>query len=106
MDRIKDVKQLRLQKDYTLLEVKLKKSVIIKPDDKGVEFDYCKVIKIGKDVDNVEVGDIVLEVLQGTYHDFKIGTQLYLLVRAVGIKIATPESNFDNKEETKAKLLN
>ena len=106
MDRIKDVKQLRLQKDYVLLEVNLKKSVIIKPDDKGVEFDYCKVIKIGKDVDNVEIGDIVLEVLQGTYHDFKIGTQLYLLVRAVGIKIAMPESNFDNKEETKVKLLN
>ena len=106
MNRIKNVKELRLQKDYVLLEVNLKSSIIIKPEDKGVEFDYCKVLKIGKDVDNVEVGDIVLEVLSGTYHDFKIGTQLYLLCRAVGLKIVMPESNFENKEEPKIKLFN
>jgi hypothetical protein len=102
MDRIKDVKKVRLQDDEVLLQVFIKKtSIITLENDKGTEFNYCKVLAKGSKVEHIDVGDIVLDVVNGTYKDLKVKETVYLIIRAVGIKVAVPKDNFVIMNETK-----
>lgn len=65
MYRVKDVTKLILRKDEVLLEVKPKSSLILSPEQNENElyFDYLKIIAKGVDVEDYELGDLVLNII-------------------------------------------
>lgn len=65
MERIKNINEVTVRGDQLWCEVvrKEKKSLIIKPQETGKDnVDYFIVVSKGKDITDVEAGDIILDV--------------------------------------------
>ena len=115
MERIKRIEELVLQENYLLLELVVKKSLIIKPNGKtdDPELDFAKVIAKHPNVTDIEVGDIVVKA--GHMIGFEVGEddeqKDYAIIPRVSCLVTVKPDNFDpdlgkkgsnNKSELKA----
>lgn len=107
MHRIKRIEDVIIQPDVVLLEVILKPKKVILLAEETSDYDYLKVVKIGKDVTRYEVGDIVLDIPAQVAHGFKVGEKAYIRIVQNHILVAVKPDNFDKdkKEEVKSTLL-
>jgi hypothetical protein len=102
-ERIKDLSKVKLEKDHLLIEVvKESKTLIIKPGEEDVEFDYLKVVTVGSNVENYKVGDYVLDAALGNVAAFKHKGKTYIYLLKHAIKLAVEPDNY----EKEVKLLN
>jgi len=80
MKRIKDFSEVKVRPDMLFCKVHMKKeSKIIIPEevqDKGQGFDYVEVISVGNKIDDVEVGDIILDI-DGSMTTYKLEDVTY-----------------------------
>jgi len=80
MKRIKDFSKVKVRPDMLFCKVHMKKeSKIIIPEevqDKGQGFDYVEVISVGNKIDDVEVGDIILDI-DGSMTTYKLEDVTY-----------------------------
>jgi len=98
MKRIKDFSEVKVRPDMLFCKVHMKKeSKIIIPEEaqsKGQGFDYVEVIAVGNKIDDVEVGDIILDI-EGKMTTYKIGEESYSVVaRHICVVIVSPD-NFE-----------
>ena len=96
MERIKDLSKVILRGDMVLAEIVEAKtdSGIILPDSAKGGFDYMVIIALGKDVDTLSVGDIVIDV-SGTVDVYPIGNKKIARMAKNNIAIAVSADNFD-----------
>lgn len=108
MDRIKDIKKLKLFKGGILLELHEKKKRLIHTLDEtnttygkdDINFSHAEVIAVADNVTWIELGDIILDF--GSAEVFAWNDKKYCIVLDMTINILTPKSNFDS---TKVKEL-
>jgi len=102
IDKIKDIKKIKL-KDYDILcKVKEIKSTVILLTGKGNESvgnNYLEVIAKGKAVNSVDVGDYVLIVDYRAALPFGYRKELYLLVTDNTVKLVVDKDNLDLSNE-------
>lgn len=66
MDRIKKIEEIKVRGDMLLVEIIEKKSIILMPEEgEGKEWEYLVVLVKGKDVTDVNIGDIILSADRG-----------------------------------------
>jgi len=111
MDRIEDLTKIKLAQGWVLIKIHLKESLIITPESKeksGPQVDYADVIAIGKDIEDILPGDVVLD-FRAT-DGFKWRDEQYAMVPRMNIKVVVERSNFNFDEilgrKTKRNLTN
>lgn len=98
MERVKNISKIKVSSGYVLLQVHIKESLILTPDNKNVagpQVDYAEVMVIGSNVEDLQVGDIVLDFK--STEGFKWGTGQFALVPRMNIKFAVERDNFTFK---------
>jgi hypothetical protein len=96
VNRIKDISEVKLTPGYVLIKIKLRDTLIVAPDSKekgGPMVDYADVITIGKDVDGISKGDVVLDFR--TTEAFTWEGEQYAIVPRMNIKFSVERSNFN-----------
>lgn len=104
MERVIDLSKVKVKPDEVLVEViqKEKKSLIISLDeDKGKDtfWDHLIILAKGKNVDDVEVGDIILKTDIGTKvlaFEEKIQGKMLGIIRRYFCAIIVSPDNFKN----------
>lgn len=96
MQRIKDVSKIKMNEGNVLIKIHKKESKIILPDSDGDEnpsVDYAEVVALGKKVEGLEVGNIILEFK--TVYGFEWESSHYAIVHRLSIGMAVDKDNFD-----------
>lgn len=96
MERIKDLSSVILRGDMVLAEIVETKtdSGIILPETAKPAFDYMVVIAKGKDVDTLNVGDIILDVA-GNVEVYPLNGRKIAKIAKNNVAIAVNPDNFD-----------
>ncbi len=97
MDRVKDIKEIKLNKNMVLVKiVQESKSELIVPE--GVDSSALKhhgvIITKGKEVEDLEVGDVVVKFSKSNLPTFEVGDTKYIMCDRALIFIAVSEDNF------------
>jgi hypothetical protein len=96
MERVKDISKIKVSAGYVLIKIKVKDSLIVTPDSKqkgGPQVDYAEVITYGRDIEDVNIGDIVIDF--STTQGFNYNGEQYGLVPRMGIKFLVERDNFN-----------
>ena len=96
MERIKDLSNVILRGDMILAEI-VETGVdtgLILPETAKPTFDYMVVIAKGKDVDTLNVGDIILDVA-GNVDVYPINNRKIAKIAKNNVAIAVHPDNFD-----------
>lgn len=105
MDRIKHIEESVIRADSVLVEVhNIESSIILSNTNSNDKVDYTEVIKVGEKVEDIKVGDILLDVA-GAISGYTIGDKSYALITRHNIVLAVRPENFD-KTKKKDKKLN
>ena len=112
MDRIKDLSKVVVRGDTLFAEIfgepeRKTKGGIYLPDNtiesKQDSFDYMEVIVVGKDITDVEVGDIILDVAKGNVDTYIIGEKpnqkKYGKIARFRAEIVLKPDNFDSSKK-------
>lgn len=105
MKRVKDISQIIIKPDNILAEIFYENSLIKRPDQAEALFDHGVVLNVGKDIDDIAKGDIILQASGSTVFNVeKDGVKReFILVPRYGIVVAVKPDNFD---KTKKKIFN
>lgn len=93
MEKVKDLEKVILPSKTMLGELKLPKRYIVMPDGSKDEDSYIVIVAKNADVDDLEVGDIVVQYNGGltAYKDEDI---TYVIMHRGNIMIAVKPDNF------------
>ena len=96
MERIKNLEELILRPDAVFGKIKKIDSKIILPgaNESGVALDYTEIVAVGDKVEDLEPGDIVLDVANGVDAYTVDGVEYGLMYRG-NIRIAVKKENFN-----------
>lgn len=107
MERVKEINKIGISEGYVLLQLHMKKSLIITPETPqesgGPQLDYAEVLKVGPNVGDINIGDIVLAF--GNANTFDWYTNKYAIVPRMMIKFFITPDNFTNGKRKKASEL-
>ncbi len=99
-DAIKDITKIKLNKGNVLVKVYEKQSniLIVKDLEEAAvpseeTLDYVEVKVVGPEVEDLEVGDIILDFSNGL--GMMIGDQAYLIIHRLSINLAVTADNID-----------
>lgn len=108
MQRIKDINQVIVRGDAILakiVEVKTKSNIII-PGESASSIDYMEVVTVGNKIEDLEPGDIIMDIPKTSLDSYKIGDTHYVILYRGNIRIAVKKDNFDiTKTESKTNLI-
>jgi hypothetical protein len=96
MDRVKEISKLGVRDGYVLIKLKFKSSLILKPamrEKSGPQVDYAEVIVVGATIEDIKVGDIVIDF--STTKGFEYKGEQYALVPRMNIHFFVEPNNFD-----------
>jgi len=100
MDRVKDVTQLIIGKEMVLIKINPKDSKtdsgIILPDSvKEEKPDTGVVVLVGSEVNDIQAGDLVLDVAKASISTFEYKGDKYLMPPRHFVRIAVRAENYE-----------
>lgn len=94
--KVKDVSKLGIKPNYVLIAVNEKnKSDLILPASAKKSTTTWEIIKVGSNVTNAKVGDLVVDMLMGGLEYLFKGDQKYLLCDSYNLLLTTDPDNYD-----------
>lgn len=109
MERIKNLEQVVLAPNALLAEItEIKSSGIILPgaEETSDSLDYMRIVTTGSGVDDLKVGDIVLDMVAAEIPIYSINDTKYGILYRGNIRVAVKADNFDLSKEDKDSNLN
>lgn len=98
MEKVKDVTKVIIPEGTVFAEIFHPKRLVLSPDGTEDADSYLKVLVVGKSVDDIEVGDILLKCGMGIYvyvkDEGKTTERRFAVVYRSSINIAVKADNF------------
>lgn len=108
MEKIKDISKVIIPDGSCLVEVIKPKRMIITPDGTDDQDAYMKVLVVGKEVKDIEIGDLCLKYAGGIYvfaaNEGKPDEKDYAVLWRSGMNIVVKPDNFINPDVVVAKV--
>lgn len=96
ISRVKNVTELIIKPNYVLIQViNNSQSGLILPDNVGGGALIYKIIKVGSNINTIEVGDIVIDLTFGGVEYMTRGDEKYILSDVYNILLASKLDNYD-----------
>jgi len=109
MEKIKDVTKVVIPDGSVFVEICHPKRVILTPDGTSDQDSYLKVLVVGKQIDDIEVGDICVKCGMGIYvyvaNEGKSNEKRYAVVYRSSMNIVVKADNFINPDVIASKII-
>ena len=108
MEKIKDVNKVIIPEGTLFVEIIHPKRLILSPDGTEDADSFLRVLVVGKGVDDMEVGDIIVKAGMGIYvymaNEGKSDEKRYAVVYRSSVNIAVKPDNFINPDVLTSKV--